>query len=136
MSKSEKPTILDYVAGIMLTYGLVYIWRLTMRYLNWIPSLILADISYIIFLIVAILSSYLVCRKTSSKHLIVGLKFSIASWAVTLLLLLTNEVPNLYGLAFSLLAIFLIGGVLGAYLVLKSSLAASVEMTEGVSYGE
>jgi len=114
------PTLFDYAAGAMLANGFVWIWYQALPYLSWAPAAILADAEYISFLLGAIISSYLVCRRASSKHLSVGLKVAAAASALNLFFVLSSNIENVIGFAVVVLVIFAVGGVAGAYLALKS----------------
>ena len=122
----RKPTTNDYLAGATLANGIVWIWN---QALGAMPNIfsqvhpsILANISYVVYLLGAILAANQVCRRASSKHLIVGIKSALFSWALSLLVMLSMAPNPAIGLALSLLLCFLAGGVVGAYLIIRSRL--------------
>ena len=123
MSDVEKaPTLTDYLAGAMLANGFVWIWAQALPYLSGIPLTLLALASYIIYLSGGIVASYLVCKRASSRHLSVGLKFAVVTWAFSIVLMLSIATEPTVGLAIALLVCFAAGGVAGAYLALRSTL--------------
>lgn len=123
MSERERtPNLYDYLAGAILANGFVWIWAQTLPHLKGIPAILLAVISYIIYLAGSIATSYLVCKRTSSKHLFVGIKLAALTWVFSIFLMLSIAANPTYGLAIALLIIFVGGGVTGAYLTLRSTL--------------
>ena len=123
MSEGEKaPTLTDYLAGAMLANGFVWIWAQALPYLSGIPLTLLALASYIIYVSGGIVASYLVGKRASSRHLAVGLKFAVVTWAFSIVLMLSIATEPTVGLAIALLVCFAAGGVAGAYLALRSTL--------------
>lgn len=123
MSEGEKsPNLTDYLAGAMLANGFVWIWAQALPQLSWIPQTLLAEASYIIYLTGGIVASYMVCKRTSSRHLFVGIKFAAITWVFAVILMLSISTEPTIGLAIAFLVIFAAGGVAGAYLALRSSL--------------
>lgn len=124
--ESRNPNLTDYMAGMMLANGFVWIWSMILANfsdpLSKIPYGILADIAYVIYLSGSIVSSYLVCKRASSKRLLVGLKFAFGAWAFSLFMMLSSTTGPTIGLAIVLLIIFIAGGLAGAYLALRSEL--------------
>jgi hypothetical protein len=122
----RRPSLTDYFAGAMLANGFVWIWLQALGNLSAIfskvPVGLLADISFVIYLSGGILSSYIVCGRTSSGHLFVGLKLAALAWVVSLFFMLTAAAEPTMGLALTLLACFAAGGIAGAYLALRSML--------------
>ena len=127
------PNLNDYLAGAMLANGFVWIWSSLLGYFSGyftkVP-LLLADASYIIYLSGGVVSSYLVCKRAASKHLIVGVKLSILTWIFSLIIMLSFPAEPSIGTAFALLACFVAGDIAGAYLALKSRLKAEKVQTE------
>ncbi len=103
MSEEQRnPTITDYMAGVMLANGIVWIWAMALAtfsdFFSKIPYIILAFIAYVIYISGATLASYLVCKRTSSKHLVVGLKLAGLAWFFSLIMMLgstTGPTPTL-----------------------------------------
>lgn len=124
--KARNPSVTDYFAGAMLANGIVWIWLQALSNLSEIfskaPIGLLADASFLIYIAGGIVSSYLVCTRTTSGHLLVGLKLSALAWVVSLFFIFTSPAePNL-GFVLALLACFVAGGVAGAYLALRRML--------------
>jgi hypothetical protein len=121
-----KPRVTDYVAGAILANGFVWMWLEGLNNLSAIfskvPVGLLADVSFVIYLSGGILSSYLVCKRTSTGHLFVGLKLAALAWIISLFFMLSAAAEPTIGLALTLLACFAAGGIAGAYLALRSTL--------------
>ena len=131
---TENPTLYDYLAGAMLVNGIIWIWGQALGafqnfFIQFSPSL-LADLSYVIYLIATIFTSMQVCRRAKTNHLIVGLKFAVASWIHFLLILISMAPTPTFGLAFSFLLIFIFGSVTGAYLFIRRRIKPSETTTE------
>ena len=124
--KTRTPSATDYMAGAMLANGIVWIWLQALDNLNTIfskaPIGLLADASFLIYLAGGIISSYLVCTRTTSGHLLVGLKLSALAWVISLFFVLTSPAEPTLGFVLALLACFVAGGVAGAYLALRRML--------------
>ncbi|MFP3951425.1 MAG: hypothetical protein ACLFVP_04715 [Candidatus Bathyarchaeia archaeon] len=122
MSQRKKNTNkYDYLAGGMLTNGLIWFWISITPYLSWINEYTLANLSYVIYLSASILSAVLVCRKTLSKHLIVGLKLAAFTIFFSIPLLLTSRIISI-GFAIALFMIYIFGSIVGSYLALHLKL--------------
>ncbi len=130
----NMPNLNDYLAGAMLANGFVWMWSLILGYFSGfftnISPILLADASYVIYLLGGITSSYLVCKRAASRHLIVGIKLSIITWIFSLIIMLSLTAEPSIGTAFALLACFVAGDIAGAYLALKSRLKAERVQTE------
>ena len=123
MSEGERaPNLYDYMAGAMLANGFVWIWAQILPHLKGVPATLLAGASYIIYLAGSITTSYLVCKRTSSKHLLVGIKLAALTWVFSLFLMLNIAANPTFGLAIALFTIFMGGGIAGAYVALRSTL--------------
>ena len=116
----RKPTMTDYMAGVMLANGIVWIWAMALAtfsdFFSRISYIILALIAYVIYISGATLASYLVCKRTSSKHLAVGLKLAGLAWFFSLIMLLGSTTGPTPALAMVLLVCYGVGGVAGGYL--------------------
>ena len=114
--EERKPSTTDYMAAAALAYGLVYFWIKTVA---GTPSLL----AYPVYYLAGLAPSYLVCRRTDSAHLAVGIKSSLASWVfitVTLLAFVEESSLAFFGI---LLICLLLGGATASYLSLKQSLS-------------
>lgn len=124
--KNRTPSVTDYMAGAMLANGVVWIWLQALDNLSTmfskVPIGLLADASFLIYLAGGVASSYLVCTRTTSGHLLVGLKFSALAWVISLFFVFTSPAEPTMGFVLSLLACFVAGGVSGAYLALQRML--------------
>ncbi len=129
MSEEPKnPTITDYMAGVMLANGIVWIWAMALAafsdFFSRIPYIILAFIAYVIYILGSTLASYLVCKRTSSKHLVVGLKLAGLACFFTLIMMLGSTTGPTPALAIVLLVCYGAGGIAGGYLALRSELGS------------
>jgi len=116
------------MAGAMLANGVVWIWAMALAtfsdFFSRIPYVILAIIAYVIYISGATLASYLVCKRTSSKHLAVGLKLAGLAWFFTLIMMLGSTTGPTPALAIVLLVCYGAGGMAGGYLALRSELGS------------
>ena len=122
----RNPNLTDYMAGTMLANGFVWIWSMILTYfpdlISRIPIVILAVIAYAIYISGSAVSSYLVCKRTSSNHLMVGLKLASLAWLFSLIMMLSSTTGPTLGTAVMLLVCYLAGGLAGAYMALRSEL--------------
>lgn len=122
----RNPNLTDYMAGAMLANGSVWIWSMILSYfpdpISKIPIVILAVTAYAIYISGSALSSYLVCKRTSSNHLMVGLKLAGLAWLFSLIMMLSSTTDPTLGAAMMLLVCYLAGGLAGAYMALRSEL--------------
>ena len=120
-----KPNLFDYLAGALLTNGIVWMWTMALNYLITVmPSVnldILVILTFIVFIGGSAATSYLVCRKTDSGHLNVGLKLALVDFLFSITFMLSMAEPSV-GLLVTLLICFFAGSILGAYLALKTRL--------------
>lgn len=121
-----QPDLSDFIAGAMLANGIVWIWLQGLSalrgFFSRVPVGLLADISFVIYLLSGMVASYQVCRKASSNHLVVGVKFALVAWALSIFIMLSMVTEPSMGMATVLLVCFAGGGVVGAYLSLRSRL--------------
>lgn len=116
--KERKPSTTDYLAAAALTYGIIYFW-IEIKTVTGTPSLL----AYPVYYLAGLVPSYLVCRRTGSTHLAVGIKSALASWAftaVTLLAFVEGSSLAFFGI---LLVCLILGGATASYLTLKQSLS-------------
>ncbi|MBD3207756.1 hypothetical protein GF319_15610 [Candidatus Bathyarchaeota archaeon] len=119
MSEERTPSVIDYLAGAVLSYGIVYFW---IQILNWIDLQIIALISYFIYFSGALSSAYLVLRRANTTHLRIGITSALASWAFTVFSLLALTEGANSGFFIALLICFVLGGVAASYISLKNQL--------------
>jgi len=116
--EGRKPSTTDYLAAAALAYGIVYFW-IELKMVAGTPSLL----AYPVYYLAGLVPSYLVCRRTDSAHLAVGIKAAFAAWAFTAVTLLAFvEGPSLafFGV---LLICLVLGGATASYLALRQSLS-------------
>jgi hypothetical protein len=122
----RKPTLTDYMAGGMLTNGVVWVWSMFLTYVLRVQtsqtSIVVLLISYLVYLGGSVAASYLVCQRTTSNHIMVALKTSAAGWIFTLFFMFSYVEVSL-GTVVILLVTFGVGGFIGAYLALKKRLS-------------
>jgi hypothetical protein len=117
VDEERNPSTIDYMAAIVLAYGIVYFW-IELKMVAGTPSLM----AYPVYYLAGLIPSYLVCRRTDSAHLAVGIKTAFAAWAftaVTLLAFVEGSSLAFFGI---LLICLVLGGATASYLALKQSL--------------
>ncbi len=106
------------MAAAALAYGIVYFW-IKLKMVAGTPSLL----AYPIYYLAGLVPSYLVCRRTDSAHLAVGIKTAFAAWAftaVTLLAFVEGSSLAFFGI---LLICLVLGGATASYIALRQSLS-------------
>ncbi len=128
---NTMPNVSDYLAGAILANGFIWTWNLILRQfripLSKLPLMLLADVSFIIYLLAGGVSAYLVCMRASRRHLIVSLKVSFLSWLLSILFILSMALKPLIGSIIIFLLCLHAGGVAGGYFALKRRLRRSAE---------
>jgi len=117
LDRKKRPSITDYMAAAALAYGIIYFW-IKLKMVAGTPSLL----AYPIYYLAGLVPSYLVCRRTDSAHLAVGIKSALAAWAftaVTLLAFVEGSSLAFFGI---LLICLVLGGATASYLALRQSL--------------
>ena len=126
VDRDRRPSITDYMAAAVLAYGIVYFWiELDAMY---DPPWLLA---FPIYYLGGLIPSYLVCRRTGSAELAVGVKSSVGSWlfvTVSVTTFTEGATPIFY---MFLLVTFLLGGLTAAYLTLKRRLKPAGHEKQG-----
>jgi hypothetical protein len=115
--KERKPSTTDYMAAAALAYGIVYFW-IELKMVAGAPGLL----AYPIYYLSGLTPSYLVCRRTDSTHLAVGIKSALAAWVLTVVTLLTFVEGSSLAFFGILLICQVLGGVTASYIVLRQSL--------------
>ena len=119
----SRPTLFDYFAGALLANGISWMWISSLGYLSAAFSTsVLAELSYVVYIAIGILASFLVCRRTSSRHISVALKLVAIEWIFSLVMIMSYLDQPTTGMALALLVCFLMGGIAGAYITLRSQL--------------
>jgi len=117
IDRDRRPSITDYMAAAVLAYGIVYFWiELNALY---DPPWLLA---YLIYYLGGLIPSYLVCRRTGSAELAIGVKSSVASWGFVIVSATAFTEGNTLTFFSLLLIMFLLGGLTAAYLTLSRRL--------------
>lgn len=114
----RKPILLDYLAGGVLTSGLVWGW---LQLINSIPNQIVYYIHAPILAVMSSISSYIVCIKTSKDHLNVGVRTALSSWLFSVLFFLIFAFEFDLNFLLILLVSYMVGGLGGAYIALKEA---------------
>ena len=117
LDRDRRPSVTDYMAAAVLAYGVVYFWVELNIYYD--PPWVLALLFYYLG---GLIPGYLVCRRTGSAELAVGVRSSVSSWVFTVVSLLAfteGNTPTFFAL---LLVMFLLGGLTSAYLALRGRL--------------
>lgn len=120
--EAYKPSLNDYLAGAILSNGFIWIWNLMMGHIPLLykaPVVLLANVSYLIYIAAGFTSSYLVCLRAEREHLIVGLKTTLLAWILSILFMFSlPQNPN-WSFPIALLICLTMGSIAGAYLALK-----------------
>jgi len=115
--EERKPSTIDYMAAAVLSYGIVYFW-IELKIAAGTPSLL----AYPVYYLAGLVASYLVCRRTDSAHLAVGIKAALAAWAFTAVTLLAFVEESSLAFFGILLICLVLGGATSSYLALRQSL--------------
>ena len=105
------------MAAAALAYGIVYFW-IELKMVTGAPGLL----AYPIYYLSGLIPSYLVCRRTDSTHLAVGIKSALAAWVLTVVTLLTFVEGSSLAFFGILLICQVLGGVTASYIALRQSL--------------
>lgn len=105
------------MAAAVLAYGIVYFS--VELYMYYSPPW---PISYLFHYLAGLVPSYLVCRRTGSGELGVGVKSSAASWGFTTVSLTVFTEGSTMTFLALMLIMFLLGGLTAAYLALRRRL--------------
>ncbi|MCW4050274.1 MAG: hypothetical protein NWE89_11135 [Candidatus Bathyarchaeota archaeon] len=115
--QSKKPSTTDYMAGAVLSYGIVYFWIRVKTLYNapWI-------LAFVFFYLGGLLPSGMICKRTSRNQLPTGLKSAIISWIFTVVSLLAFTQGNQASFFGVLLVFFLLGGFTSGYITTRQRL--------------
>lgn len=124
--RPKQPNINDYVAGAMLANGVVWIWMQALSvfrdYTSQVPAALLADLSYVVYIVGAYYASKQVCKRADEKHLMVGLKLATVSWVMGVFIMFTLAPEPDGRLMLALLVCFAAGCTLGGYMTVRARL--------------
>ncbi len=113
----RTPSIIDYLAAATLAYGTIFFW-LNLSISIQIPWLL----TYLIFYLGGVGTTYLVCRKTDRNQFPVAMKSAIFSWVFTLVCLITFTQGDPSSFFMMLLVLFLLGGITSSVFSMRERL--------------
>jgi len=122
----RKPVIFDYFAGGLLTSSMVWFW---LQFIAYFPDIPIESLG-LFYIAASAASTYLVCRRTTRGQLGVGLKTALASWVITVLILLSFRLELNTDFLIQLSIGYFFGSMVAAYLALRSRLKKSVQRPE------
>jgi hypothetical protein len=123
--KERTPSFYDFFAAAILANGIALLWDYV---LSVIPSFILLSLP--VYIMAGFVSSYLVCKRTTKKHLIVGFKTVVGASLMSILMIGSVATEINVGTVFILIACYFIGGTVAAYLTLRRQLKIVKTETE------
>ncbi len=119
----RSPILTDYIAGGLLSNSLVWFWFRLLSGpgspLSGVSVKILGSITYVVFFLAGLTASYLVCTRTMKGHLGVGVKSAGINWAISIFIVVPLASTEAAGLSIALLACYLTGGIISAYIALN-----------------
>lgn len=121
----RKPNLNDYMAGALLSNGIIWMWAMATNLLQPLMSpedgFILGLVTFIVFIGAGAIASYLVIKRSSSNHLKVLLKlvFSELIFSIIFILSFVNPSVELISVLFFS---FIIGGLVGLYIAARPKL--------------
>lgn len=119
----RSPILTDYIAGGLLSNSLVWLWFRLLSgprgLLSGVSVKLLGSITYVVFFLAGLTASYLVCTRTMKGHLGVGVKSAGINWAIGILIVVPLASTEAGGLSIALLACYLTGGIISAYIALN-----------------
>ena len=113
----RTPNITDYFAAATLGYGTIFFW-LKLSTIIQLPWLL----SYLIFYLCGVGTTYLVCRRTDRNQFPVAVKSAIFSWGFTLVCLITFTQGDPSSFFKILLVLFLLGGITSSVISMRERL--------------
>ena len=123
----RTPSIIDYLAAATLTYGTIFFW-LQLSDSVPIPWLL----TYLIFYLGGVVTTYLVCRKTDRNQFPVAMKSAIFSWVFTLMCLITFTQGDPSSFFKMLLVLFLLGGITSSVISMRERLGLKKKPDSGL----
>ncbi len=113
----RTPSIIDYLAAATLAYGTIFFW-LKLSTIIQLPWLL----SYLIFYLGGVGTTYLVCRRIDRNQFPVAIKSAIFSWIFTLVCLITFTKGDPSSFFKMLLVLFLLGGITSSIISMRERL--------------
>jgi len=123
----RTPSIIDYLAAATLAYGTIFFW-LNLSVSIQIPWLL----TYLIFYLGGVGTTYLVCRKTDRNQFPVAIKSAIFSWVFTLVCLITFTQGDPSSFFKMLLVLFLLGGITSSVISMRERLGLKKKTDSGL----
>jgi predicted neutral ceramidase superfamily lipid hydrolase len=113
----RTPSITDYLAAATLSYGTIFFWLKlsTIIQLHWL-------LSYMIFYLGGVGTTYLVCHRTDRNQFPVAIKSALFSWVFTLVCMITFTQGNPSSFFKMLLVLFLLGGITSSVISMRERL--------------
>ena len=122
----REPSNTDYLAGAMLANGVVWIWMQALSLIGEdafiVPKVMLADLSFLIYIFGGYTAATQVCKRADTGHLIVGLKTAGYASAMALVIMLTMISQLNIAIALSISICLFVGGVLAGYMHIRKRL--------------
>ncbi len=113
----RTPSITDYLAAATLAYGTIFFW-LKLSTIIQLPWLL----SYLIFYLGGVGTTYLVCRRTDRNQFPVAIKSALFSWVFTLVCMITFTQGDPSSFFKMLLVLFLLGGITSSVISMRERL--------------
>lgn len=121
--ESQEVTNNDYTAAAILANGIIWLWMLSLNMFSGFTSRInptlLADFTYITFIIAGFISSQQVAKRTKKNQLIVSLRSAIYSWLGAIVMMLSMLGNPTISFALTILVCLLAGAVAGSYMLIR-----------------
>lgn len=122
----NEPTPSDYMAAAMITNGIAWGWMQILgsgSILSQLPIRYLSDLTFVVYLFSGAVGAYLAGKRADKKHLAIGLKTSVYSLGLSLLIMLTSAPEPTFGLFLALGLSFAAGSIFGSYRIIHNRLA-------------
>lgn len=133
----KEPTQNDYMAGAILANGIIWFWMQSLNifsgFTSKISPTILADFSYITFILAGFISSQQVAKRSEKNQLIVALRSALYSWLGSLLMMLTMSGNPTISFAITLFICLMAGAVVGTYMLIKERINLRRRLIEASS---
>ncbi len=133
----KEPTQNDYMAGAILANGIIWLWMQSLNifsgFTSKISPAILADFSYVTFIVAGFISSQQVAKRSEKNQLVVALKASFYSWLGSLLMMLTMSGNPTFAFAATLFICLMAGAVVGTYMLIKERINLRRRLIEASS---
>lgn len=119
----RTPSIIDYLATATIAYGTIFFW-LKLSTIIQLPWLL----SYLIFYLGGVGTTYLVCRRTDRNQFPVAMKSAVFSWVFTLVCLITFTQGDPSSFFMMLLVLFMLGGVTSSVISMRERLRSKKKL--------